>query len=81
MSFVPPLGETSVWVQNHMEELVLTIVMIVGRVWSLIIIAMMLRVFTISSLAESKYEQYLLQLRTFICHKNLPKEMEERLLE
>uniref|UniRef100_A0AAR5P6U7 Cyclic nucleotide-binding domain-containing protein n=1 Tax=Dendroctonus ponderosae TaxID=77166 RepID=A0AAR5P6U7_DENPD len=75
------LGETSVRVKNHMEEFVLTIVMIVGRIWSLIIIATMLRGFTISSLSESKYEQYLLQLRTFICHKNLPKEMEERLLE
>lgn len=68
-------------IENHLEELILSVVMVVGRTFSLYVIATMLRMFTISSLSESKYEQYLQQLQTFIKHNNLPKNLELKLLE
>ncbi|CAG9762066.1 unnamed protein product [Ceutorhynchus assimilis] len=75
------LGGSTLDTENPMEEFVLIIVMIIGRLWGLYILASLLRMFTVSSVSESIYEQYVKHLKIFISQNDIPKEMEERLLE
>ncbi|XP_030767781.1 potassium/sodium hyperpolarization-activated cyclic nucleotide-gated channel 2-like [Sitophilus oryzae] len=74
------LGEHFVRPENPLDMFILTVIMIIGRLWSLFVMANLLQIQTTSSLSESKYEEYLTQLKTFIDQKNISSEFKSRLL-
>ncbi|KAF7267322.1 hypothetical protein GWI33_019442 [Rhynchophorus ferrugineus] len=80
-SYMWGLGESLTRPENPIDLVVIIIVMIVGRLWSLFVIAILLRILTIRSMSESKYEEYLSQLETFIVQKNIPSGFRTMLLE
>lgn len=45
---------------------------LLGRVWTLYVIACILKIFSVVTISESKYEEYLLQLEVFMRQKRLP---------
>ncbi|XP_060530129.1 potassium/sodium hyperpolarization-activated cyclic nucleotide-gated channel 2-like isoform X2 [Cylas formicarius] len=63
------------------EKIALIVVMVTGRIWTLYVIATLLRILTVVSISESKYEDYLMQLNMFMRQKNLPRELRARLIE
>ncbi|KAH1027087.1 hypothetical protein HUJ05_000655 [Dendroctonus ponderosae] len=67
--------------RDGLQKLMLVIVMISGRVWTLYVIACILKIFSVVTISESKYEEYLLQLEVFMRQKRLPQVLRSRLLE
>ncbi|XP_074028982.1 potassium/sodium hyperpolarization-activated cyclic nucleotide-gated channel 2-like [Leptinotarsa decemlineata] len=63
------------------EEVVLTIVSIFGRLYTLYLLADILKIFGLVGVSESKYEQYLGQLEEYMLSKNLPDELRLKLLK
>ncbi|KAG5865293.1 hypothetical protein JTB14_012363 [Gonioctena quinquepunctata] len=63
------------------EKIVLTIITIVGRLYTLYMIADLLKLFGLVGVSESKYEQCLGQLEEYMSSKNLPDELRVRLLK
>ncbi|KAG5878256.1 hypothetical protein JTB14_025995 [Gonioctena quinquepunctata] len=63
------------------EEIILTVITIIGRLYTLYMMADLLRIFGLVGASESKYEEYLGQLEEYICSKNLPDELRVRLLK
>ncbi|KAG5885309.1 hypothetical protein JTB14_010082 [Gonioctena quinquepunctata] len=63
------------------EQITLTIITLVGRLYTLFMIADLLKMFGLVGVSESKYEQYLSQLKEYMSSKNLPDELRSKLLE
>ncbi|XP_050308020.1 potassium/sodium hyperpolarization-activated cyclic nucleotide-gated channel 2-like [Anthonomus grandis grandis] len=67
--------------EDIFDKLWLICVMITGRVWTLFVIASILKLFSVLTISESKYEEYLLQLEIYMRQKRLPRILRERLFE
>ncbi|CAH1127370.1 unnamed protein product [Ceutorhynchus assimilis] len=67
--------------EDRLQKFMLVIVMISGRMWTLYVIACVLKIFSVVTISESKYEEYLLQLEVFMRQKRLPQVLRSRLLE
>ncbi|KAL1506665.1 hypothetical protein ABEB36_005989 [Hypothenemus hampei] len=72
--------------RDGLQKILLVIVMIselyiLGRMWTLYVIAHILKIFGIFTISESKYEEYLLQLEVFMRQKRLPQVLRNRLHE
>ncbi|KAJ8958431.1 hypothetical protein NQ318_002217 [Aromia moschata] len=61
------------------EQLCLSIVTLFGRLYTLFLLADLLRVFGIAQVAESNYEQQLCCLEEYMTSKNLPEKLRKRL--
>ncbi|KAJ8958430.1 hypothetical protein NQ318_002216 [Aromia moschata] len=61
------------------EQLCLSIVTLFGRLYTLFLLADLLRVFGIAQVAESNYEQELCCLEEYMTSKNLPEKLRKRL--
>ncbi|KAG5870640.1 hypothetical protein JTB14_002099 [Gonioctena quinquepunctata] len=68
-------------IQNTNEEIISAIITMFGRLYTLYIIADVLKMFGLVGVSESKYEQYLGQLEEYMSSKNLPDELRVRLLK
>ncbi|KAJ8958439.1 hypothetical protein NQ318_002225 [Aromia moschata] len=63
------------------EQLYLTIVTLFGRLYTLFLLADLLKNFGIAGVAESKYEQQLSTLEEYMLSKDLPSNLRKRLLQ
>lgn len=63
------------------ERLILSIVMFVGRLWTLFVMAKLLWLFRVLNISDNKYDEYIIQLKVYMKQKNLPKELREQILE
>ncbi|XP_030767560.1 potassium/sodium hyperpolarization-activated cyclic nucleotide-gated channel 3-like isoform X2 [Sitophilus oryzae] len=75
------VGSHPIEKDNYLEKFLMVCVMINGRIWTLYIIACILKLFSVVTISESKYEEYYLQLEVFMRQKKLPEILRSRLIE
>ncbi|KAJ8954657.1 hypothetical protein NQ314_007057 [Rhamnusium bicolor] len=63
------------------DEMCLSVVTLFGRLYTLFLLADVLRMFGIASVSESRYEQRLTQLEEYMSSKKLPEHLRNRLLK
>ncbi|XP_050308006.1 potassium/sodium hyperpolarization-activated cyclic nucleotide-gated channel 1-like [Anthonomus grandis grandis] len=83
MSYFVGAGDLSAktYLNDVLQKAMLTFIMICGRLWTLYVIASILKLFSVVTISESKYEEYLLQLEVYMTQKRIPKALRARLLE
>ncbi|CAH1155081.1 unnamed protein product [Phaedon cochleariae] len=68
-------------VRQPNEEITLTVITVFGRLYTLFVIADLLKMFGVVGVSESKYEQYMGQLEEYMSSKNLPEDLRTRLIK
>lgn len=63
------------------EQITICFIMIFGRLFTLFGIAKTLQVFDVSSMAQSKYDQFMDQLEKFMVSKKIPKKLKNRIIK
>ncbi|KAJ8954653.1 hypothetical protein NQ314_007053 [Rhamnusium bicolor] len=68
-------------ISASVDEICFSMVTLFGRLYTLFLLAEVLRIFGIASVSESRYEQRLSQLEDYMNSKNLPLDLRNRLLK
>ncbi|VEN34531.1 unnamed protein product [Callosobruchus maculatus] len=71
--------KTKIWYVP--EQIFLTFVALVGRLYTLYLLADILLVFGTESHPESRYEKFIVEVNEYMAAKNLPKDLRSRLLK
>jgi len=67
--------------EDVLQKVMLITIMVFGRMWTLYVIACILKIFSVVTISETKYEEYLQQLEVYMRQKRLPQVLRNRMLE